>query len=104
MMYRQLLFARVNSVLPKTPAIVNNCLLGNLSANNKAHEDTEWALVQFRGADGPVINFKGLANDIFCLLDPADRRRYSDFSGCGNTINCNYPVVTNFIVNASSGG
>jgi isoamylase len=51
------------------------------------------------GADGPVINFKGLANDIFYLLDPADRRRYSDFSGCGNTINCNHPVVTNFIVN-----
>ena len=50
------------------------------------------------GADGPVINFKGLANDMFYLLDPADRRRYSDFSGCGNTINCNHPVVTGFIV------
>jgi glycogen operon protein len=52
------------------------------------------------GADGPVINFKGLANDIFYLLDPADRRRYRDFSGCGNnTMNWNHPVVTNFIVN-----
>ena len=51
------------------------------------------------GADGPVINFKGLANDVFYLLDPADRRQYSDFSGCGNTINCNHPVVTRFIAN-----
>jgi glycogen operon protein len=51
------------------------------------------------GADGPIINFKGLANDVFYLLDPADRRRYRDFSGCGNTINCNHPVVTRFISN-----
>jgi len=51
------------------------------------------------GADGPVINFKGLASDVFYLLDPADRRRYLDFSGCGNTINCNHPVVTRFIAN-----
>ena len=50
------------------------------------------------GADGPIINFKGLVNDVFYLLDPADRRRYQDFSGCGNTINCNHPIVTRFIV------
>jgi isoamylase len=51
------------------------------------------------GANGPVINFKGLANDVFYILDPADRRRYYDYSGCGNTINCNHPMVTRFIVN-----
>jgi isoamylase len=51
------------------------------------------------GATGPVINFKGLANEVFYILDPADRRRYLDYSGCGNTINCNHPMVTRFIVN-----
>jgi glycogen operon protein len=51
------------------------------------------------GADGPVINFKGLANDTFYLLDPADQRHYLDFSGCGNTISCNHPIVTSFLVN-----
>jgi glycogen operon protein len=51
------------------------------------------------GADGPIINFKGLANEVFYLLDGADRRQYRDFSGCGNTINCNHPIVTRFIVN-----
>ena len=50
------------------------------------------------GTNGPVINFKGLANDVFYQLDPADRSRYSDFSGCGNTLNCNHPIVTRFIV------
>ena len=51
------------------------------------------------GANGPVINFKGLANDVFYILDPGGRRCYRDYSGCGNTFNCNHPIVTRFIVN-----
>jgi len=51
------------------------------------------------GADGPVINFKGFANNVFYILDPRDRRSYLDYSGCGNTFNCNHPSVTRFIVN-----
>ncbi|MBV8585002.1 MAG: glycogen debranching enzyme, partial [Verrucomicrobia bacterium] len=51
------------------------------------------------GAAGTVINFKGLAREAFYQLDPADRSRYLDFSGCGNTVNCNHPVVTRFLVN-----
>ena len=50
------------------------------------------------GEDGPVISFKGFGNEIFYHLDPADRRRYRDFSGCGNTINCNHPLVARYIV------
>jgi glycogen operon protein len=51
------------------------------------------------GAGGPTINFKGLANDLFYHLDPADRRRYLDYTGCGNTVNCNHPMVSTFLVN-----
>jgi isoamylase len=50
------------------------------------------------GASGPVINFKGLANDIFYHLDANDGCRYRDYTGCGNTVNCNHPLVTAFIV------
>jgi glycogen operon protein len=50
------------------------------------------------GAQGPMINFKGLANDVAYHLDAADRRRYRDYTGCGNTVNCNHPVVSAFIV------
>ena len=50
------------------------------------------------GATGPAINFKGLANDVFYHLDPADRRRYRDYTGCGNTVNCNHPLVCAYIV------
>lgn len=50
------------------------------------------------GDGGPVIHFRGMANDIFYHLDAADRRRYLDFTGCGNTVNCNHPLVSAFIV------
>jgi glycogen operon protein len=50
------------------------------------------------GAGGPYINFRGLANEIFYHLDPLDRGRYLDFTGCGNTVNCNHPQVTAFII------
>lgn len=50
------------------------------------------------GADGPVIHFKGMANDAFYLLDPTDRRRYLDYTGCGNTVNCNHPIITAYAI------
>ncbi len=50
------------------------------------------------GADGPVINFKGIGNESFYHLDPADRSHYRDFTGCGNTVNCNHPLVARFIL------
>ena len=49
------------------------------------------------GLGGPVINFKGFGNQMFYHLDPADRRRYRDYTGCGNTVNANHPLVTRFI-------
>ncbi|MBN1239874.1 MAG: glycogen debranching protein GlgX [Gammaproteobacteria bacterium] len=50
------------------------------------------------GEDGPVISFKGFGNEFFYHLDPEDRRRYRDFSGCGNAINCNHPLVARFLL------
>ena len=50
------------------------------------------------GGAQPVINFKGLANDVFYHLDATDKRRYRDYTGCGNTVNCNHPLVTGFLV------
>jgi len=50
------------------------------------------------GPDGPTINFRGLSNYGFYHLDPDDFSLYRDYTGCGNTVNCNHPVVTRFIV------
>src|SRR5207245_924114 len=47
---------------------------------------------------GPIINFKGFGNEIYYHLVPSDKQYYMDYSGCGNTVNCNHPVVEKFIV------
>jgi glycogen operon protein len=49
------------------------------------------------GGDGPVYSFRGLDNTIYYLLDPRSRD-YLNFSGCGNTLNCNHPLVRKLIV------
>jgi len=50
------------------------------------------------GIGGPTINFKGIGNDTFYHLDPEDRRKYRDYTGVGNTLNCNHPLVARFII------
>lgn len=47
---------------------------------------------------GPVINFKGIDNSIYYHLVPFDKQYYMDYSGCGNTFNCNHPMVDKLIV------
>ena len=47
---------------------------------------------------GPTISFKGLDNNIYYMLDARSREFYNDFTGCGNTLNCNHPVVRKFIL------
>jgi glycogen operon protein len=49
------------------------------------------------GSDGPLLNFRGLDNSIYYLLDPVTRE-YLNFSGCGNTLNCNHPIVRQHII------
>ncbi len=50
------------------------------------------------GAGGPTIGFKGLANEVFYLLDAEDKSRYLDFTGCGNTLNGNQPLVAQWLL------
>lgn len=45
---------------------------------------------------GPSFCFKGIDNNIYYMLTPD--AHYYNFSGCGNVMNCNHPVVRNFIV------
>ncbi len=45
---------------------------------------------------GPFFSFKGLDNNIYYMLTPDGK--YYNFSGVGNTLNCNHPVVRQFIL------
>jgi glycogen operon protein len=45
--------------------------------------------------DGPMLCFRGFANDTYYLLEHGGR--YADYTGCGNTLNANHPVVRRLI-------
>ena len=45
---------------------------------------------------GPVLSFRGLDNATYYML--TGDGHYYNFSGCGNTVNCNHPVVRDFIL------
>ncbi len=46
---------------------------------------------------GPTLCFRGWDNSIYYMLDEKDPRRYRNFTGCGNTMNCNHPIVRSLI-------
>jgi glycogen operon protein len=48
---------------------------------------------------GPTYSFKGIDNKIYYILDE-DKSKYLNYSGCGNTVNCNHPVVRNLIMDS----
>jgi isoamylase len=45
---------------------------------------------------GRTFNFRGLDNELYYLQD--EQGRYLNFSGCGNTLNCNHPVVRDLLM------
>jgi glycogen operon protein len=51
------------------------------------------------GYDGTTSSFRGIDNRIYYLLD-RETNEYLNFSGCGNTMNCNHPIVRDLIRDA----
>ncbi len=48
---------------------------------------------------GPTLCFRGIDNPTYYILEP-DRARYANYTGCGNTLNANHPVVRRMIVDS----
>ncbi|MGH7796560.1 MAG: glycogen debranching protein GlgX [Candidatus Binatia bacterium] len=48
------------------------------------------------GQGGPTLCYRGLANDFYYILEK-DKSRYADYTGCGNTLNANQPIVRRLI-------
>ncbi|MGA1869351.1 MAG: glycogen debranching protein GlgX [bacterium] len=49
------------------------------------------------GEGGPTYSFKGIDNPIYYIIDP-HTGAYHNYSGCGNTLNCNHPVVRDMVL------
>lgn len=50
-------------------------------------------------ADGPMLCYRGIDNPTYYMLENGGER-YADYSGCGNTLNANHPVVRRMIVDS----
>ena len=57
---------------------------------NHTAEGNEW---------GPTLNLRGLENRIYYMLEPGTNH-YRNYSGCGNTLNCNHPLVRTLIMDS----
>ena len=51
------------------------------------------------GHDGPTVCYRGLANDVYYILDQ-DKSQYADYTGCGNTLNANQSIVRRLILDS----
>ncbi|MEO1270659.1 MAG: glycogen debranching protein GlgX, partial [Myxococcota bacterium] len=49
---------------------------------------------------GPTITFRGIENTAYYQLSPEDPSLYENFSGCGNTVNCNHPIARRMILDS----
>ena len=49
---------------------------------------------------GPTVCFRGIDNRVYYVLDPDDPSAYANFSGTGNTLSCNHPVVRRLILDS----
>ncbi|OQB06463.1 MAG: Glycogen debranching enzyme [bacterium ADurb.Bin212] len=47
--------------------------------------------------NGPTYCFRGLDNSVYYHLSQDDKQYYNNYSGCGNTLNSNHPIVSKFI-------
>ena len=52
------------------------------------------------GDGGPMLCFRGIDNAVYYHLDRADRSRYVDYSGCGNTLNLDEPSVLRLVMDS----
>lgn len=49
---------------------------------------------------GYTFEFRGLQNDVYYSLPQNDKNYYMNFSGCGNSLNCNHPVASQMILDS----
>lgn len=50
------------------------------------------------GENGPTLSFRGIENSVYYLTEPGRPGTYANYSGVGNTLNCNHPMVRRLIL------
>lgn len=50
--------------------------------------------------NGVTFSFRGFENDVYYVLVPGRKQYYTNYSGCGNTVNANHPAVSQFVIDS----
>ncbi|MFT7621597.1 MAG: isoamylase [Myxococcota bacterium] len=50
--------------------------------------------------NGPWLSMRGIDNRAYYMMSSTDRRYYADYTGCGNTLNCNHPAVQRLVLDS----
>lgn len=50
--------------------------------------------------NGPTMSFRALENSVYYILNPENPSEYANYSGVGNTLNCNHPVVRRLVLDS----
>ncbi len=50
--------------------------------------------------NGPTLSFRGLENETYYILEQDDKAHYTNYSGCGNTLKANNPIVARMIIDS----
>ncbi|MCR5724951.1 MAG: glycogen debranching protein GlgX [Treponema sp.] len=94
---------KVGYAADKTPGAVVSEFKDLVKALHKAGIEVILDIVFNHTAEGNekgvTLNFRGLDNSIYYTLVPEHKEYYTNYSGCGNTVNCNHPAVQGFIIN-----
>ncbi len=97
--YNPVSFFAINSGYARDPQKAIDEFKGMVLALHKAGIEVFLDLVYNHtgegGCDGTTSSFRGIDNCVYYLLD--DNHQYLNYSGCGNTMNCNHPVVRDLI-------
>src|SRR5262249_11574272 len=49
---------------------------------------------------GPLLSLRGIDNEVYYRLDPHDRARYVDTTGCGNSLNFDHPQTQRLVMDS----
>ncbi|MBQ3967031.1 MAG: glycogen debranching protein GlgX [Treponema sp.] len=93
---------KVNYAVDKNPGAVVNEFKDMVKALHKAGIEIILDIVFNHTAEGNehgvTLNFRGIDNSTFYALVPDNKQYYLNYSGCGNTVNCNHPINQEFII------
>ncbi|MGL4981528.1 MAG: glycogen debranching protein GlgX [Treponemataceae bacterium] len=104
-------YSTINFFAPKASYASNSLLGGQVAEFKKMVREFHKAGIEIildivfnhtaeGNEKGITLSFRGFDNSIYYILDKNDKQYFANYSGCGNTVNCNHPILREFILDS----